>query len=337
MRMSSGLIAIGLVGCAGGEVPGFSDSSLTFGPGGDTGPSTSSATSSDPDDGSGPGPDDSGGSGGSGAETGMTSLPPPDTGCEPNTEVCNGVDDDCNGSIDESDPMLGEPCDTGMPGECSAGTQVCDGGSLVCEPSGSAVPETCNGLDDDCDGTPDNGNPEGGGACSTGLPGICSAGTQTCNLGSLDCVQDMMAAPSDTCGNGLDDDCNGSADDGCLSCYDVDLGTGVPQSVGGSNAGGSDSFTSSCGGGADTIFRFEAPYAGSFTFDTIGSGFDTVLTAYSDCMGSELACNDDFAGNPDCGGYACSEISLALGAGQVVLIAVEGYSGATGAFTLNVS
>ena len=210
---------------------------------------------------------------------------------------------------------------------------VDDGPPPGCTP----MPELCNGLDDDCDGTPDNGNPEGGGACSTGLPGICSAGTQTCNLGSLDCVQDMMAAPSDTCGNGLDDDCNGSADDGCLSCYDVDLGTGVPQSVGGSNAGGSDSFTSSCGGGADTIFRFEAPYAGSFTFDTIGSGFDTVLTAYSDCMGSELACNDDFAGNPDCGGYACSEISLALGAGQVVLIAVEGYSGATGAFTLNVS
>ena len=58
----------------------------------------------------------------------------------------------------DADPMLGEPCDTGMPGECSAGTQVCDGGSLVCEPSGSAVPETCHAHDDDCVGTPDNGN-----------------------------------------------------------------------------------------------------------------------------------------------------------------------------------
>lgn len=66
----------------------------------------------------------------------------------------------------------------------------------------------------DCDGGYDEGNPGGGAACSTGLPGICAAGTSTCQNGTLVCVQNQQPV-SEICGNGLDDDCDGQVDDGC--------------------------------------------------------------------------------------------------------------------------
>ncbi len=127
------------------------------------------------------------------------------------TETCNGLDDDCDGSTDENNPGGGGACSTGLAGICSAGTQQCQNGGLQCVATNTATTETCNGLDDDCDGATDENNPGGGGACSTGLPGICSAGTDQCQNGSLQCIQ-TNTATSETC-NGLDDDCDGSTDE----------------------------------------------------------------------------------------------------------------------------
>ena len=43
-------------------------------------------------------------------------------------------------------------------------------------PNGAAV-EVCDGADNNCSGAPDEGNPGGGGACSTGQQGVCAPGT----------------------------------------------------------------------------------------------------------------------------------------------------------------
>jgi Putative metal-binding motif len=134
------------------------------------------------------------------------------TGCVAADEVCDGDDNDCDGDVDEDDPAIGLPCDTGMMGGCGAGIQACSAGQLVCNPESPATAEICNGLDDDCDGTPDQGNPGGGGGCDTGQAGPCGAGTQQCSSGGLGCVQNVQ--PSGELCNGQDDDCNGSADDG---------------------------------------------------------------------------------------------------------------------------
>ncbi|MEM9457011.1 MAG: MopE-related protein [Myxococcota bacterium] len=139
-------------------------------------------------------------------------------------EVCNGIDDNCNGPIDDNNPGGGEDCDTGMPGVCAGGLTECTEGALVCAPQFFAIPEQCDNLDNDCNGQVDDGNPEGGAACNTGGLGICGVGTQQCVGGSLSCQQNQMAEPDEICGNNLDDDCNGQVDEDCCAHDVCDIG-----------------------------------------------------------------------------------------------------------------
>ena len=93
--------------------------------------------------------------------------PPPDPGCYPREEVCDGLDSDCNGEIDDIAlrfywPADAPPVDFG--GECSPGVVVCDGGrerivGLVLP----APTDTCgDGRDNDCDGLTDEVDDPGG-------------------------------------------------------------------------------------------------------------------------------------------------------------------------------
>ncbi|MCB9714217.1 MAG: hypothetical protein H6712_10195 [Myxococcales bacterium] len=239
-----------LMGCAGGEPGGgFSGPGFTFGgPGGDAGDSNDATGSG----GTGP---DSGVSTGDGSG-GVDDGPPP--GCTPMPELCNGLDDDCDGVPDDDDPEGGAACNTGMPGECADGVMTCAGGTLECAPLSAGVAEVCNGLDDDCDGTPDNGDPGGGGACNTGMPGICSDGTNSCVGGVLSCVPDQVAG-AEIC-NGQDDDCDGAIDDGNPGGGSA-CGTGQP----GICAAG----TNTCVSGMITCQANNAPVA-----EICGNGLD---------------------------------------------------------------
>jgi len=116
-------------------------------------------------------------------------------------------------------------------------------------------------------------------------------------------------------------------------CPEQDLGGKVPQTVAGSTVGGGLSRGGSCGGlGApERTFLYTAPIDGAYTFDTIGSTFDTILSVRGDsCDGVELACDDDFSG-------PTSQVTLLLTAGQHVAIAVSGFAGSSGDFVLNIS
>jgi len=69
----------------------------------------------------------------------------------------------------------------------------------------------------------------GGAACDTGMLGVCAQGAQQCtDGGTLQCVPLVTSSP-ETC-NAVDDDCNGTTDDGtglCAADFVCDQGTCV--------------------------------------------------------------------------------------------------------------
>jgi hypothetical protein len=118
-----------------------------------------------------------------------------------------------------------------------------------------------------------------------------------------------------------------------LACVDEDLGDEVGDAVAAGNSGDGDDVAISCanGGGEDVVFSWTAPSAGSWTFDLSGSSYDTALAIIEPaCDGRELACNDDAIG-------LTSMLTMDLGAGEEVLVVVDGYDGAVGSYVLDVN
>jgi Putative metal-binding motif len=143
------------------------------------------------------------------------------TGCDAQTEVCNGVDDDCDDAIDE-DFDLGARCEGGV-GTCLAvGVIVCDdrGGAACDATPGRPTPESCNGTDDDCDGVVDN---LGETPCMAGVGACEASGSETCVDGQAVCDASPGVPSAELC-NGVDDDCNGMIDDAGMleTCNGID-------------------------------------------------------------------------------------------------------------------
>jgi hypothetical protein len=138
----------------------------------------------------------------------------------PAKELCNEVDDDCNGKVDDGFERAGTKCFAGE-GECRVeGKVACaaDGSASTCSATAKAPgAEVCDGKDNDCDGTVDDGTLEGTGAeCKTGEPGMCSSGIKQCVAGTIKCMP-SHARTVEICGNKLDEDCDAKVDEaGCL-------------------------------------------------------------------------------------------------------------------------
>jgi hypothetical protein len=161
----------------------------------------------------------------------------------PAEEDCDGKDNNCNGQVDEgltSKSCYTGPTGTAGKGPCKAGTQTCaSGGWSACQGQVLPAQETCDGVDNDCSGTIDDNVPPKScynGPSGTAGKGVCKAGNQTCSNGAWGSCQGESLPSSEVC-DGLDNDCNGTVDDGIAakSCYTGPSGTqGVGPCKGGS-------------------------------------------------------------------------------------------------------
>ncbi|MCB9638241.1 MAG: hypothetical protein H6727_04940 [Myxococcales bacterium] len=126
----------------------------------------------------------------------------------PKIEICNGIDDNCDGTVDNDDGQ----------GQLCPPNQVCTQGRCVPqevppqEPTTDAGPQP-EGLPDGALCAPNQVQPCYTGPQGTLAKGTCKEGTQTCQSnGKWGTCQGDIKPAKEIC-NGLDDDCNGVIDD----------------------------------------------------------------------------------------------------------------------------
>ncbi len=205
------------------------------------------------------------------------------------TEVCNGVDDNCEGKVDE-----GHDVDLD-------GTTTCAGDCNDFDASANpSATESCNGTDDDCDGDTDEGY-------DVDLDGVT-----TCAGDCDDSEALVYPGAPETC-DSVDEDCDGYVDED----YDVDL-DGVTTCAGDcddADASVNPSATEipdngiddDCVGGDEVT---------SVALDADGDGFTTA----DDCDDTDASVNPgatetDSAVDEDCDGNPFVSSSITLDGG----------------------
>jgi len=272
------------------------------------------------------------------------------------TEVCNSIDDDCDGDVDDDDSSLDtstastfyDDDDADGYGDASASSLACDAptgtvsDSTDCDDTNAAVhpaaTEVCNSIDDDCDGDVDDDDSsldtstastfydddDGDGyGDATASSLACDAPTGKVS-DSTDCDDTSAAvhpAATEVC-NGIDDDCDGDVDDDDSS-LDTSTASTFYDDDDGDGYGDPSASTLACN-----------PPTGTVTDNTDCD--DSSSAAYP---GATELCNDeddDCDGDVDngvigsgstCAGTSCEDILLAGSSSGDGTYYVEGTSG----------
>lgn len=124
-------------------------------------------------------------------------------------ELCNGIDDNCDGVVDEGCVSCSDADSDGFFAQTSCGTAVdCDDANPAVNPD--ALEACFDSIDNNCDGEADEGctQCDVGAPCETGQVGLCAIGVfdQSCS-----CVLVNPAEP-EIC-DSRDNDCDGQVDE----------------------------------------------------------------------------------------------------------------------------
>ncbi len=282
----------------------------------------------------------------------------PDCAMAPNCafERCDDfVDNDGDGQVDCADadcqgfPLCGpEQCADGFDNDGDGQIDCLD---IDCQANPNcAPPEICDDLvDNDLDGSTDCADPDCQGFPLCGfevcVDGFDNDGDGQTDCDDSDCLMDPMCIMVElNCTDGIDNDGDAltdCADPDCAmdpicqmnACVNVVLGSAIGPSVAvGNTSGGGNDTTPNCTGSiaADIGHLWTAPFSGTFTFDTNGSAFDSAIYVLdSDCNGPQLECSDTGPGD--------ETVSVALNAGQTVVVVVDGFATSTGPYVLNIT
>jgi hypothetical protein len=207
-------------------------------------------------------------------------------------DTCNSVDENCDNETDEGYESVATGCGIGA---CArTGSTSCPSGAS--EPVDSCVAGipsvsdgTCDGSDDDCDGAADDDYVPVPTSCGVGA---CAAyGILVCVNGSVQDTCLPRRPSSDANCNGIDEDCDGAADDDYAP---------APTTCGAGICAGNTGATACVAG--SVVDRCD-PLAGALP-DTTCNGID------EDCDG---AVDDDYAPVPTtCGVGACMSEGVLL-------------------------
>jgi hypothetical protein len=155
----------------------------------------------------------------------------------PTAEICDGIDNDCNGLVDDLARSCYPDATSGCSynattqawscvGACATGMQACSEGKW--QPCvGAVTPVTeiaCDGLDNNCDSLVDENNPLSTNVCyPTGTAGCdvtsgkcigqCALGYTACAANKMGLTCTGASVPTPESCNGKDDDCDGLIDE----------------------------------------------------------------------------------------------------------------------------
>lgn len=267
----------------------------------------------------------------------------------------------CNDDFCESQSLLALDVAGGTEYFIKVGGYGGEAGDFVMElfgPPGTVSDQDANGIPDACDDCNRNEVPDGQDIAQAtsnddnenGVPDEC----EDCNGNAVLDPADIAGGTSADCNdNGTPDECEiaglGARDcqpngliDGCEvraafakaqdDCFEAEpvcprlLYVDSTDMATNDGAGGcADSDT-----GQDVWYRYTPAYDGTMAVSLCGSGFDTVLSVHSACIGDQtnvLACNDDSCGLQ-------SDVALDVLAGTDYFIRVAGFGSGAGGFQM---